>query len=406
MAPEPTTAFVWIWLPEATEPVICGRVDDERGRVAFTYARSYRERSEAVPVYHQELPLTAGPHFAASGLRLPLCLDDALPDAWGRRLINHRLGAPTGEFSELTYLLESGSDRIGALDFQRSSTDYQARSTDPPSLDDLATAAQCIEAGEPMNPDLEAALLHGTTIGGARPKASLIDGDRHLIAKFSSSTDPYPVVQGEYVAMELARHAGLDVAKVQIAQAAGRYSLLVERFDRDRGGRRHRMVSALTVLGLTPYPEGRYGTYVDLAHKIRELCVEPDATLKELYARISFNILCGNTDDHGRNHAFLIGPHGLTLSPAYDICPQARSGRDARQAMAFAPDGSRTASINYLVAAAPVYHLDRVEAQAIVDHQVAVIEENWDDICNAAQLTTVQRNAFMRRQFLNLGVFD
>ncbi len=405
MASEPTTAFVWIWLPDAIEPVICGRIDEQRGRSSFTYARSYRDRSEALPIYQPELPLTVGPQFAASGSGLPLCLDDALPDAWGRRLINHRLGAPTGEFSELTYLLESGSNRIGALDFQQSPTDYQARSTDHPSLDDLATAAQCIEAGEPVNSELEAALLHGTTIGGARPKASLTDGERHFIAKFSSSTDPYPVVQGEYVAMELARLAGLNVSKVQIAKAAGKYSLLVERFDRDRGGHRRRMVSALTVLGLTPYPEGRYATYVDLAHKIRELCVEPDATLRELYTRISFNVLCGNTDDHGRNHAFLIGPAGLALSPAFDICPQARSGRDARQAMAFAPDGGRAANINEFVAAAPVYHLDRVEAQTIVDHQVAVIEEKWDDVCDAAELTTLQRRAFMRRQFLNPGVF-
>ncbi len=406
MISEPTTAFVWIWLPEATEPVVCGRVDDDGGRISFTYARSYRERPEAVPVYDRELPLTAGPQFAVSGLGLPLCLDDALPDSWGRRLINHRLGAPTGEFSDLTYLLESGSGRLGALDFQSSATAYQARFTDHPSLDDLATAAQRIEDGEQLNAALEAALGHGTSIGGARPKALLVEDGRHLIAKFSSSTDSFPVVQGEFVAMELARRAGLNVAPVELTRAAGRYALLVERFDRDRAGRRRRVVSALTMLGLTTFPEGRYATYVDLAHKIRELCVEPDATLRELFARIAFNMLCGNTDDHGRNHACLIVPAGMVLSPAYDICPQARTGRDARQAMAFAADGGRTAHLRDLVASAAVYHVDRVDAQAIVADQVAVIRDGWDEVCDAGELTGSQRGAFMERQFLNPGVFD
>ena len=406
MTSEPTTAFVWIWLRAATEPVVCGRVDDDGGRISFTYARSYRERPDAVAVYGPELPLRAGPQFAVSGLRLPLCLDDCLPDAWGRRLINHRLGAATGEFSELTYLLESGSDRFGALDFQTSASVYQARYTDHPRLDDLATAAQRVEAGEPLNDMLEAALLHGTSIGGARPKALLNDSGRHLIAKFTSSTDPFPVIQGEYVAMELARRAGLHVAPVDLARAAGRHALLVERFDRDRAGRRRQAVSALTMLGLTTFPEGRYATYVDLAHKIRELCMQPDATLRELYARISFNILCGNTDDHGRNHACLIDPAGLTLSPAYDICPQARTGREASQAMAFTAEGCRTARVADLVAAAAIYHLDTTDARAIVEHQTTVIYQGWDEVCDAAELTTSQRAAFMHRQFLNPSAFD
>jgi serine/threonine-protein kinase HipA len=405
MTSEPTSAFVWVWLPHASEPVVCGRIDDDGGRMSFTYARSYRERTEAVAVYEPELPLIEGVQFAASGLRLPLCLDDALPDSWGRRLVNHRLGSPTGDFSEMTYLLESGSDRIGALDFQASATDYQARFTDHPNLDDLAMAAERIQTGEPLDATLEAALLHGTSIGGARPKALLTDADRHLIAKFSSSADSYPVVQGEFVAMELARRAGLDAAAVEITRATGRYALLVERFDRDATGRR-RMVSALTMLGLSPFPEGRYATYVDFAHKIRELCEYPDATLQELFARIAFNILCGNTDDHGRNHSCLIGPTGLELSPAYDICPQARNGREAFQAMAFTADGSRAARLRDLVGSSEIYHLNVADAQELVDQQIAVIGDSWDEVCDTAELTAAQRAAFMHRQFLNPGVFD
>ncbi|HMQ26408.1 MAG TPA: HipA domain-containing protein, partial [Acidimicrobiales bacterium] len=252
-----------------------------------------------------------------------------------------RLGAPTVEFGELMYLLEAGSDRFGALDAQRTADSYEARGAQRPSLDVLASAAERIERGESLGADLEAAVLRGTSIGGARPKALIDDDGRRLIAKFSSTTDPYPVVQGEYLAMELARRVGLDVAPVQLTRAAGRYALLVERFDRAVDARR-RAVSALTILGLTAFPGGRYATYVDLADQVRRQFVRTDETMRELFARIAFNILCGNTDDHARNHAALVEPAGLVLSPAYDVCPQGRLGETAAQAMAFTRDGGAT----------------------------------------------------------------
>jgi serine/threonine-protein kinase HipA len=403
---DPHEAFVWIWLPGASAPVVCGRLDDDGGRISFTYARSYLGRADAVPIYEPELPLKSGPQFAASGVGLPLCLADASPDAWGRRLIHHRLQAGTGEFSELTYLLESGSDRIGAVDVQGHADRYERGSLESVTLNDLANAAHHIETGEALHPILEAALLHGTSIGGARPKASLFDGSRLLIAKFASSHDLYPVVQGEFLAMTLARRAGLDVAGVSLTRAAGRHALLVDRFDRDATGARRRMVSALTVLGLAPFPEGRYATYVDIAHKVREYSRHPDATLRELYARIVFNVLCSNTDDHGRNHAFLIDTDGLVLSPAYDICPQARTARDANQAMAYDSFGNRSSKLKPLIAAAATYHLDRGEAQSIVDSQIATIHDAWDEMCDKAELTQLQRQAFFGRQFLNPGLHD
>jgi serine/threonine-protein kinase HipA len=406
MTSEPTTAFVWTWRPGALEPVVCGRLDDDAGRISFTYARSYLEREDAVALYDLELPLRAGEQFARSGDRLPLCIDDAMPDSWGRQLVNHRLQQRTAELAELTYLLESGSDRIGALDFQRSPETYVARETDHPTLDDLATAAERIEAGLPLDARLEAALLDGTAIGGARPKALLRDNGRKLIAKFSSSTDTRPVVQSEYVAMELAHRAGLNAAPVEITRAAGRYALLVERFDRGPLDHRSPMLSALTVLGLTTFPGGRYATYVGLADQIRAQFVHPDPTLRELFARIAYNILSGNTDDHGRNHAAFVQAEGLELTPAYDICPQARSGEAATQGMAFTPAGDRDARIRLLVDSAATYHLDPVEAQDIVDHQVTVIRDHWDEVCDAAELTGFQRDALMGLQFLNPHAFE
>ena len=407
MTSEPTTAFVWIWLPGAQDPVVCGRIDADRSPVTFTYGRQYLDRSDAVPIYEPELPLQAGTQTTASGTGLPLCIDDAMPDSWGRHLVNHRLGKPTTDFSDLTYLLQSGSNRIGALDFQSDQRTYVARESKPPSLRQLAEAIEAITAGKPVDPELADVLINGTLIGGARPKAVLTGGGKQLIAKFSRSTDTYLWVQSEFVAMELARRAGLHVAPVEIMSAGERLALLVERFDRTAGGHRRRMVSALTILGFNTFPDGRYATYAGLAHQIRAQFVDPDATLRELFSRISFNILCGNTDDHGRNHAAFVDSHGLALTPAYDITPQQRTGEAAQQAMAYTDDiANRDSRIELLLAAAGVYHLADGEARDIVAEQVHVIRGHWDEVCDTAKLTQTQRGSFMNHQFLNPHAFQ
>lgn len=226
------------------------------GQGSFTYGRTYLERPDAFPIYEPERQLQSGPQFAADGNRLPLCLYDAMPDAWGRTVINYRLGTATREFGELTYMLNSGSESVGALDFQWTADRYSPRGGGNPSLEEVSTAAYKLQLGEPLSPQLDDARAHGSSLGGARPKALLTDGSRQMIAKFSSVNDTFPVVQGEFVAMELARLCGLNVAPVELYHAAGRYVLGVERFDRGPDGSRHRVVSALTILGLTPFPGG------------------------------------------------------------------------------------------------------------------------------------------------------
>lgn len=150
---------------------------------------------------------------------MPNCLRDAAPDAWGRRvIINRRLGtkgntADTADLDELTYLLDSGSDRIGALDFQISASTYVPRSASAAPLGELLNAARLVEEGVPLAPELDAALLHGSSIGGARPKALIDDGDEKCIAKFSSQTDVYSVVKAEFTAMRLAALVGIDTAR-------------------------------------------------------------------------------------------------------------------------------------------------------------------------------------------------
>jgi serine/threonine-protein kinase HipA len=267
MTSEPQHAFVWVWLPGAPDPVVAGRLDLVGEIVTFTYGRSYLARDERIALYLSELPLRRGPISPLVG-EVAGCIADAAPDAWGRRVIlNRGVGRDaldTTELNLLTYLLESGSDRIGALDFQTSPSEYFARRTGHATLKELAESAERVEQGIPLSPILDQALLHGSSVGGARPKALLSDGDRRLIAKFSSTTDTYPVVKGEFIAMELAHRAGLNVAKVALTDALGKDALLIDRFDRPAAGGRRAMVSALTILELDEFA-ARYASYADLA---------------------------------------------------------------------------------------------------------------------------------------------
>lgn len=403
MPSEPEVAFVWVWLPGATEPVVAGRLDPVGPIVTFTYGRSYLEREEAIPLYLPELPLERGAISPPAG-DVPGCIADAGPDAWGQRVILYRLtGRPDAEATELgplTYLLQSGSDRIGALDFQVSASEYTPRSMTHAGLDELAESAERVEQGLPLSPELDQALLHGSSVGGARPKALLDDGDRGLIAKFSSTTDTFPVVKGEFVAMELARRCGIDAAPVRLATAHGRDALLVERFDRPGGGRRRAMVSALTMLELDE-AGARYASYADLADLARARFTEPAKALRELFSRIVFNILCSNNDDHPRNHAAFWDGEALTLTPAYDICPQLRSGGETAQVMAIGRDGWRMSQVAGCIERASTYLLSEKEARGIVDRQVETIEGQWEEVCNLAGLTEVERAGFWQRQFLN-----
>ena len=203
-------AYVWIWLPGSTAPVVAGRLVRSDNQLIFNYGQSYLARKEAIPIYEPELPLKAGALPLTAGLSMPSSIRDAAPDAWGRRvIINHMLGrkgkdADPAELDELTYLLESGSDRIGALDFQKSATDYVARQSRTATLDELQNAAANVEKGVPLTPELDQALLHGSSIGGARPKAMITDGGTKYIAKFSAQNDVYSVVKAEFIAMRLA----------------------------------------------------------------------------------------------------------------------------------------------------------------------------------------------------------
>jgi len=404
---QPESGFVWIWLPDAVEPVVAGRVDQQGETLVFRYGRSYLENPKSVPVYAPELPLVEDELVPQHGT-IHGCLSDAGPDSWGQRAILHRRFGngehETSDLRELTYLMSAGSDRIGALDFQDSPAEYVPRGTATASLSDLMKAAESVEEGVALPPELNEALLRGTSVGGARPKALLDDGNRHLIAKFSSVGETFPTVQAEFVAMRLAGLAGLNVSGVEMTESLQKKILLVERFDRPPEGGRRLMVSALTILELGEFGF-RYASYADLARTIRGRFVSPDSTLRELFARITFNILTSNTDDHARNTAAFWDGESLSLTPAYDVCPQIRSGGEAKQGMAIGEDGWRFSQLAGCVKRSETYHLTSVEARGIIDRQIAAIKEHWDDVCDVARLTKAERSGLMGRQFLNPFAF-
>ncbi len=405
-------AFVWIWLPNETEPVVAGRLEADNGNILFNYGRSYLDRigdsKPAIAIYEPELPLKAGVLPLFEGLAMPGCIRDAAPDAWGRRVIINKIlgrkgaGTDSADLDELTYLLESGSDRIGALDFQRSPAEYVPRTANNVSMEELIESAERVEKGEPLTPELDQALFHGSSIGGARPKALIEDHGKKYVAKFSSSTDLYSVVKAEFIAMRLARFAGLNVAPVKLAKAANKEVLLIERFDRVPKGdkwARKAMVSALTLLRLDEMM-ARYASYETLAEIIRHRFIDPRPTLKELFTRLVFNILCGNTDDHARNHAAFWDGQALTLTPAYDICPQGRTGYEASQAMLISGDNNLS-RLKTCLETAHNFLLSEEDAREKFDSLTGVIEQHWGAVCEEAELNEVDRKLLWRRQFLN-----
>ncbi len=408
---QPTSAYVWVWRPGETEPVVAGRVRKEGTTHTFTYGRSYLNSDNAMPLYLPELPARAGtqrpdPNWEAHG-----CILDSAPDYWGRRVIlaNHvaRLdrNSDTDDLSLMTYLLESGSDRIGALDFQQSADEYVPRVRDHTApLEGLLTAADDIDAGRPVPPALEAAMVHGTSIGGARPKALIDDDGRPLIAKFSRATDTYPVVKAEAIAMELASQAGLNVAASKPIHVGQRDVLLVERFDRVGRDERRMMVSALTMLHRLAFGDRR-ATYPELADLVRQRFLDPDATLQELFARIVFNVIVGNTDDHAKNHAAFWDGRTLELTPGYDISPQPRSGNEVNQAMAITRLGDARSRLEVCVSAAEVYHLTNTAAQEIVEQLVAVVETGFDAAAERAGATELEISQLRGRSILNPSIF-
>ena len=337
-------------------------------------------------------------------------LRDASPDAWGRQVIDYQRSGITahdgdiGVAPEVIYMLASGSNRFGAIDFQESAVDYIHRG-ESATLEELVDGAERISRGEAVPAEIAHALGHGTTMGGARPKATITDNGTESIGKFSRQSDTYDIVGAEAAAMFLAREAGVDTARTRVIRVGSKKVLLVRRFDRDKDGQRRHAVSALTLSGLSEMT-ARYGTYPALLSRLRRAGSEPGRYGAELYRRIALNISVSNNDDHLRNHAAFWDGHALDLTPAYDICPQPRSGETSTQALGLTDDHKvRASTFGTLFAARMHYGLDSARAHSIIDEVTTVVSERWADAVQAGEIVATEAGRMRKMQILNPGAF-
>ena len=396
--------FVYITLPGQTEPVTAGRyqLDTTRQGVLvgqFVYGRSYLERKDRVEFDPVELKLQV-PSFRTTKLRGNFgALRDSSPDAWGRKLIETRLGNPS--LTEIQYLLNSPDDRAGALGF--------GLNVQPPApartfnktfdlaglialADQIVAAEKDPKAPAPTGSDAEQAetlMRAGTSMGGARPKATVEDEGVLWLAKFPHREDRWNNPRVEHAMLTLAHECGISCAESRMTTIGDKDVVLVKRFDRHETGKgyfRSRMVSALTLLDADDTPDTvdkrQKWSYLLLADEIRRAASGSQAKdLPELFRRVCFNALISNTDDHPRNHAILAKDHAWSLSPAYDLTPNPMIGLEHRDlAMAFGNWG-RYANRTNLLSQCERFLLSKVEATAIVDAMTSTIEASWYRVC-------------------------
>lgn len=309
------------------------------------------------------------------------CFSDALPDRWGRRLIDLRAtleteGKASHTLSDWDYLKGVEDElRMGGFRFRDSSTGKYISCSPgysvPPvmHIDELLQAAREIEKSEykhlePEKKWVQRLFQPGTSMGGARPKAC-VQSDNHIyLVKFPSITDKINVSRWEQFVHQMAKECGITTAETKVIKAGtGQDILLSKRFDRTNQSKRIHMASSLTLLGLTDGDGERTGKgYLDIVDFIISGGGNHvEGNLKELYKRVAFNICIGNTDDHFRNHAFLLNKEGWELSPAYDMNPT----NNLYQALLIDGD-SNESSLNRLFDAHELYMLDDITARGII----------------------------------------
>jgi serine/threonine-protein kinase HipA len=400
-------AYVYACLPGQARPTLAGQIivmaTGNDGFCRFKYAREWLDEPRAFAFDPEILALTDTEFESQPGWEVFGALRDAGPDYWGRKLIERRqsrLG-----LSELDFLLATGDERVGALAFSTGRALLAGKS--PPSvtqLRQLTDAAASLDRDEPVSADLLELLGAGTgTLGGMRPKAMVEDDGRLWIAKFPSREDRYAIMRWEFATLELAARCGLDVPERRLALVNRRPVLLVARFDRRlRAGVRERAhyLSGLTMLGLHERDYGQ-GSYADLAHWLRRHGVSPREDTLELFRRMIFNILIGNTDDHLRNHAVIDFGEGLRLSPLFDVMPWPATGNERMQAIGVGREG-RLATIANALSDSGLFGLADGAARAEVERLIQVVRAEWQACFQSAG--TVKRELEVISHVLLSGV--
>lgn len=392
--------YVYIHLNEG--PVPAGLLETAgEGREAgarFRYGRRYLQRRDRLALDPVQLPLhdpnTDREYMTPEDFVLFNGIRDAAPDGWGRHLMDRAAGdRPLAEFD---YLIATGDSRVGALAFgpdlngPRRIWPGAEESHDGEDLDlvEMMEAVRELDTADDLPPKHRGFLARGSSLGGARPKATTIYKGRQWIAKFSRANDRYPICRAEYIAMTLAAQVGLNVPAVRLEKALGQDIYLVERFDRVRDGekvRRVPFISGLTIIGAHESESPRQ-SYRRLAEQLRLFGASPARDARELWRRMVFNILCNNNDDHLRNHGFLRDGKGWRLSPAYDVVPFPQISLDRDLAIGVGSDG-RQATLHNALSEVASFGLSRKEAVADAQAMQKKVKASWEGLCGKTGFT-------------------
>lgn len=367
---------VLVYVDVDAETVLAGRLFMRvlRGRESstFTYEPAWLVHPRRFALDPVRLPLTRGDFSTAGGEPLLPGLSDSAPDRWGRMLMARyaRSQGSKRTLFESDYLLGVHDlSRQGALRFRGdSSGPFLA---DGPPIPPLVGLGELLSAADRVQTEkddgaqasaLQLLLAPGSSLGGARPKASVRSARGALMmAKFPAKTDDWPVTCWEKIASDLAAQARIRVAATKIEKVRQRAVLVTHRFDRERG-RRIPFLSAMAMIGARDGDEDH--SYLEIADAIRQHGESVDADLRELWRRMVFNVLISNTDDHSRNHGFLRGAQGWVLAPAYDLNPVPLDVRPRVHALAL-DESSAESSLETVLSVAAYFGLELPDAQAV-----------------------------------------
>lgn len=378
--------FVYADFDWLDKPLLIGELsyDSVRGNeiYGFSFDSEWLARYGDIFI-SDDLQKYTGIQYTRPGRDIFACFSDAVPDRWGRTLMNRREQIVAVEEKRVVRRLNSFDYLMGVDDISRMGgfrfadtragkfINCEASLCVPPlsNVRELMHAAHEVESCEEKHlmPSKKwvAQLLHpGTSLGGARPKASVIDEDGSLtVAKFPSRKDDYDVAQWEHFCHIMGRKAGLNVAETRTIEGEEYHILLSKRFDRTTDGKRIHFASALTLLGLTDGDNESTGYgYTDIVDFIIQHGSNVEQNLEELYRRVAFYIIVGNSDDHFRNHGFLLTRKGWELSPAYDINPTLSGSQSI-----LINRNTSESDIDILLESAGDYMLSSAKARAIIE---------------------------------------
>ena len=408
--------FDWLDKPE-----LVGELCYEKLRGSESYAFRFDDnwlKFHAGIKLSEDINNYPGLQYTQPGNDIFGCFSDALPDRWGRTLLKRREQIQASEEKRAVRNLSSFDYLMGIDDFSRMGGFRLKREMDgdfinvspslkiPPltELRQLVLASQEVEKSEendvlPEKKWIAQLIQPGTSLGGARPKAGVLDDSGNLcIAKFPSRKDDYDTGLWEHFSHLLARKAGIYAAQTKVLGGLGKYhTLLSKRFDRTDEGKRIHFASSMSLIGLRDgdNAQGGYG-YLNIVDFILQSCCDVEKNLQELYRRVAFNICIGNSDDHFRNHGFLLTPRGWTLSPAYDMNPTLNEYQSL-----LINESSNKADIRTLLESCESYMIKKEVAENII-RQVQAAVAGWENIAVLLQIPAREVTMFKDRFKLNL----